>query len=56
MGGSVVGVEQDENGNLTFSPEKFALGLLGGAAGSKAVMSGKYAIMRRMEAKKMIKI
>ena len=49
MGGSVSGIESDENGNLTFSPEKFALGLLGGAVGSKAVMSGKYAIMRRME-------
>ena len=31
------GVEQDENGNLTFSPTKFALGLLGGVVGSKAV-------------------
>ncbi|STP11035.1 Uncharacterised protein [Helicobacter cinaedi] len=50
MGGSVSGVEQDENGNLTFSPEKF-VGLFRGAAGSKAVMSGKYAIMRRMEAR-----
>ena len=40
MGGSVSGVEQDENGNLTFSPEKFALGFLGGAAGSKAVAKG----------------
>lgn len=54
LGGSVSGVEQDENGNITFSPEKFALGLLGGTgasiATSKAV--GKYAIMRRMEAKK----
>lgn len=33
----MAGVEQDENGNITFSPEKFALGLLGGAGGSKAV-------------------
>ena len=40
LGGSVAGIEQDENGNLTFSPEKFVLGLLGGAAGSKAVSSG----------------
>lgn len=37
LGGSVAGVEQDENGQWKFSPEKFALGLLGGAAGSKAV-------------------
>lgn len=56
----MAGVEQDENGNITFSPEKFALGLLGGAGGSIAISravgkhaaSGKYAIMRRMEAKK----
>ena len=40
LGGSVSGVEQDENGNITFSPEKFALGLLGGVAGSKAVAKG----------------
>ncbi|WP_158654320.1 hypothetical protein [Helicobacter cinaedi] len=40
VGGSVSGIESDENGNLTFSPEKFALGLLGGAAGSKAVTQG----------------
>ena len=52
LGGSVAGVEQDENGQWRFSPEKFALGLLGSTAGSKAVSSGKYAIMRRMEAKK----
>ena len=37
VGGSVSGIESDENGNLTFSPEKFVLGFLGGAAGSKAV-------------------
>ena len=37
MGGSVAGIETDENGNLTFSPEKFALGLLGGAVGSKSI-------------------
>ena len=40
LGGSVNGLEQDENGNLTFSPEKFALGFLGGAVGSKAVAQG----------------
>ena len=34
LGGSVAGVEQDENGNITFSPEKFALGLLGGTGGA----------------------
>ena len=41
LGGSVAGVEQDENGNLTFSPEKFALGLLGGAGGSIAISKAK---------------
>lgn len=40
LGGSVAGVEQDENGQWRFSPEKFALGLLGGTAGSKAVAKG----------------
>ena len=36
-----------------FSPEKFALGFLGGAGGSVAVgKARKYAIMRRMSAKK----
>ena len=37
VGGSVSGVEQDENGNLTFDPAKFVLGFLGGAAGSKSI-------------------
>ena len=37
MGGSVSGIESDENGNLTFDPAKFVLGFLGGAAGSKGV-------------------
>ena len=40
LGGSVAGIEQDENGQWRFSPEKFALGLLGGVAGSKAVAKG----------------
>ncbi|EAJ0412463.1 hypothetical protein CA151_05240 [Campylobacter upsaliensis] len=37
VGGTLNGVEQDENGNLSFDPVKFAAGFLGGAAGSKAV-------------------
>lgn len=41
LGGSVAGVEQDENGNITFSPEKFALGLLGGTGGSIAISKAK---------------
>lgn len=58
LGGSVAGIETDENGNITFNPEKFALGLLGGAGASIGISktikraSGKYAIMSRMEAKK----
>lgn len=58
LGGSVAGIEQDENGNITFNPEKFALGLLGGAGASIGISktikraSGKYAIISRMEAKK----
>ena len=53
ISGSVAGIETDENGNIVgFNPAKFAAGFLGGVVGSKAVMSGKYAIMRRMEARK----
>jgi len=29
LGGSVAGVEQDEQGNITLSPEKFLMGVLG---------------------------
>lgn len=36
--GTLAGVETDEQGNIIgFNPEKFALGFLGGAVGSKAV-------------------
>lgn len=54
LGGSVAGVESDENGNIIgFDPAKFALGFLGGAGGSVAVgKARKYAIMRKMSAKK----
>ncbi|MCA5589872.1 hypothetical protein LA342_08880 [Campylobacter upsaliensis] len=40
VGGVLNGVEQDEEGNLSFDPAKFAMGFLGGAVGSKAVSSG----------------
>ena len=40
VGGSLNGVEQDEEGNLSFDPAKFAMGFLGGAIGSKAVSMG----------------
>ena len=39
VGGSLNGVEQDEEGNLSFNHKKFAMGFLGGAIGSKAVSS-----------------
>ncbi|WP_289748903.1 hypothetical protein [Helicobacter bilis] len=37
MGGSVAGIESDKNGNVSFSPEKFALGFLGGVMSSKSI-------------------
>ena len=38
LGGSIAGVERDEEGNIVgFSPEKFALGFASGAAGAKAL-------------------
>ena len=38
LGGSVAGVESDEEGNIVgFDPQKFALGFLGGVGGSVAV-------------------
>ena len=40
LSGSVAGVEQDEQGNITLDPQKFLLGLAGGAAGSKAIAQG----------------
>ncbi|EOX1264509.1 hypothetical protein ACPDI4_001027, partial [Campylobacter upsaliensis] len=39
VGGVLNGVEQDEEGNLSFDPAKFVMGFLGGAVGSKAVSS-----------------
>ncbi|EAL53290.1 hypothetical protein CUP1440 [Campylobacter upsaliensis RM3195] len=40
VGGTLNGVEQDEEGNLSFDPAKFAMGFLGGSLGSKAVSKG----------------
>ncbi|TLE07678.1 hypothetical protein [Helicobacter bilis] len=41
LSGSVAGIETDENGDIVgFNPQNFVLGLLGGAAGSKAISSG----------------
>ncbi len=53
-GGSIAGIEQDENGNYTFNPQNFILGFLGGAAGYKALsaLAKKYATMQRIRTKK----
>ncbi|MDL0102545.1 LPD23 domain-containing protein, partial [Campylobacter felis] len=40
LGGSLNGIEQDEEGNLSFDPAKFAAGFLGANLGSKAVSRG----------------
>ena len=40
VGGGGFGIEEDEEGNITFNPAKFALGFLGGAVGSKALGLG----------------
>ena len=39
--GSIAGLETDEQGNISFSPEKFVLGFLAGAAGSKILSNPK---------------
>ncbi len=44
VGGSVAGFETDEQGNLSFNPQNFLLGLAGGAIGSKAVAQGLKAL------------
>ncbi len=40
LGGSLNGIEQDEEGNLSFDPAKFAAGFLGASLGSKAASMG----------------
>ena len=40
LGGSLNGIEQDDEGNLSFDPAKFAAGFLGASLGSKAVSMG----------------
>ncbi|MCR2097325.1 PBECR2 nuclease fold domain-containing protein [Campylobacter upsaliensis] len=54
VGGVLNGVEQDENGNLSFDPVKFAMGFLGGAAGSKAVWIGFKHLEKNPELKEKI--
>ena len=40
VAGTVAGLEEDENGNLTLNPEKFVLGL-GGYTAVKAIAKNK---------------
>ncbi|MBS4306829.1 crystallin beta/gamma motif-containing protein [Campylobacter vulpis] len=54
VGGTLNGVEQDENGNLSFDAEKFALGFLGGSLGSKAVGVGFKHLEKNPELKEKI--
>ena len=49
--GSVAGFETDEQGNLSFNPTNFLLGLAGGALGSKAIAKGFKAISKNPELK-----
>ncbi|ECW8267733.1 hypothetical protein F3523_05170 [Campylobacter upsaliensis] len=54
VGGTLNGVEQDENGNLSFDPVKFAMGFLGGSGGSKAVWIGFKHLEKNPELKEKI--
>ncbi|EDP6886187.1 hypothetical protein GN628_02125 [Campylobacter upsaliensis] len=54
VGGVLNGVEQDENGNLSFDPVKFAMGFLGGSGGSKAVWIGFKHLEKNPELKEKI--
>lgn len=51
VGGSVAGFESDEQGNLSFNPTNFLLGLGAGVAGSKGVAQGFKAIKDNPEFK-----
>ena len=56
LGGSVAGVETDENGNIIgFNPQKFALGFLGGVSGSVAVSKGFKVLKEKPELKEALK-
>ncbi|EJC0907169.1 DUF3519 domain-containing protein [Campylobacter upsaliensis] len=54
VGGSLNGVEQDENGNLSFDPVKFAMGFLGGSGGSFALKKGFQILEKNPELKEKI--
>ena len=54
--GTLAGLETDENGNIVgFDPQKFALGFLGGSAGSLAVSKGFKLLKEKPELKEAIK-
>ena len=54
--GSLAGLETDEEGNvISFNPQKFALGFLGGAVGSKALLQGFKVIKDNPQLKEAIK-
>lgn len=56
VSGSVAGVESDENGNtIGFNPSKFALGFLGGSAGSVALTKGFKVLKEKPELKEAVK-
>ncbi|HEC1566692.1 TPA: hypothetical protein R1X65_000981, partial [Campylobacter upsaliensis] len=54
VGGVLNGVEQDENGNLSFDPVKFAMGFLGGSGGSFALKKGFQILEKNPELKEKI--
>ncbi|EPV4930395.1 PBECR2 nuclease fold domain-containing protein [Campylobacter upsaliensis] len=54
VGGVLNGVEQDENGNLSFDPVKFAMGFLGGSVGSFALKKGFQILEKNPELKEKI--
>ncbi|ELY0805358.1 hypothetical protein SLM93_001353 [Campylobacter upsaliensis] len=54
VGGVLNGVEQDENGNLSFDPAKFAMGFLGGSGGSFALKKGFQILEKNPELKEKI--
>ncbi|EAJ7579035.1 hypothetical protein A0050_07025, partial [Campylobacter upsaliensis] len=54
VGGVLNGVEQDENGNLSFDPAKFAMGFLGGSVGSFALKKGFQILEKNPELKEKI--
>ena len=54
VGGVLNGVEQDEEGNLSFDPVKFVAGFLGGSGGSFALKKGFQILEKNPELKEKI--